>query len=116
MSEQIGKLSDLKKDPLYKEKKDKPLLVSIDQAIVKVTGQTTKTYIGYDVFSEILIEVEKEKCAHIPSWINNLLSDKVARFNLALSITDNSATDAAKLLKTNEREMYRFKASRLIKK
>ena len=107
MSKQISKLSDLKKP--------QPLLVSINEGIIKVTGQTLKTYVGYNIFTETLIEVEKEKCSKIPDWILELLNNRKNRLELALQLVeDYSPSKAAKLIDVGERELYRYKKSKLI--
>lgn len=107
MEPSINKLSDLKKP--------QPLLVSVNEGIIKVTGQTSKTYIGYNIFTENLMEIGKNECTKVPDWAFNLLKNRKDRFELALQLSeDYLPSKAAKIIDVGERELYRYKKSKLI--
>lgn len=106
MSEVITKLKDLK---------SKPLIVSTNESIIRITGMTSKTYLGYNVFDESLVEVKKEQCSHLPQWIFDVLGKRKNRLELALQLAeDYLPSKAAKLIDVGERELYRYKKSKSI--
>lgn len=113
MSE-IVKLKDLKSQSLP-AKKLKPLIVSTNESIIKVVGMTSKTYLGYNIFNESLVEVKKEQCNYLPEWIFDVLGKRKNRLELALQLAeDYLPSKAARIIDVGERELYRHKKSKLI--
>jgi hypothetical protein len=87
-------------------------LLSTGENIIRVSGTTKTTYLGYDIFDESLIEVEKEQCSSIPNCVIKLLSSQSNRIQLALVLKNGIPSHAESLLDIGERTIRRHIADK----
>ena len=92
---------------MSKIKKPSFKLLFTEESIITLLGETSKTYLGYSIFDDQLLEVEKVKVVEVPKTISYLLSSEEYRVKLAMCLNHNSIPKAAKALNICERSMHR---------
>lgn len=83
-------------------------VIASNEHIIIVHKITTKNYIGFDVFTESIINIPINEGHLVPNIIFDLIKDKKAQ--LILAINNNPKINAiAYLLGINERSVHRIK-------
>lgn len=75
--------------------------------IIKVSGQTTKTFVGYNLFSGEFMEVEKDKTTWVPEGIFQMLIPEFNRFKLADIVAKGHRGKVQELFGCCDRSVYR---------
>lgn len=83
-------------------------LLMTDESIFKVSAQTQKSFLGYDIEDENFVCADKTKCYPVPDIMLQILNSDIKRIKLALSITEGSRKKAAELLNVSEMTIYRI--------
>lgn len=81
-------------------------IIFTSNTIMKISGQTTEKYIGYDMTNDSFMEVDKKDISPVPESIKALLGSEECRLKIALELTDNLFSTAS-ILNVCDRTLYR---------
>lgn len=102
----IEKKTEQKKSNKIDREPNSRFIVYKDK-IIKVLEETTVSYTGFDVFTEMPFLIRKNKDAiHLPEAIITLIGCEKSRLRLADSMSDTRG-GVSKLLGMSERNLYR---------
>ena len=99
----MGQLSELRKN----SKNQLSSLYCAGTSIITISGETQKTYIGFDICTEDFIEVEKSKVSRMPEAILKLLISQDNRLKIAMYLSQDNRIEAAKILGVTDRTVRR---------